>query len=65
MSARVHTEAQKTATKRKRAERSDATKKASRKWKQENPAKVLAYREARPDETLRDNIKSNVAVSIR
>ena len=65
LSARVQTEAQKSAAKWKRAERSDATKKSSRKWKQETPAKVRAYRKAHPDETLRDNTKSNAAVSIR
>ena len=47
MSARVgvRTQAQKDATKRKRAENPAATKKASKKWYDANPAKVRAYNE--------------------
>ena len=41
MSGRARTEAQNAAEKRKRAENSDATKKASQKWRDENPDKVV------------------------
>ena len=37
MSGRVRTEAQKAAAKRKHAENADATKKASQKWRAQNP----------------------------
>ena len=66
MSARVRTEAQKAATKRKRAENPAATKKASKKWYDANPAKVRAYNEQiDPDYVKLYNGVSSATVSIR
>ena len=66
MSARVYTEAQKSARKRKRAENPAATKKASKKWYDANPAKVRASKEqVDPDTVKKHQHASNATVSIR
>ena len=52
--ARVHTTAQKAATKLKRAERPEATPSASKKWKKNNPAAAQKSRHAR------DNVKVSI-----
>ena len=66
MSARVRTEAQKDAAKRKRAENPAATKKASKKWYDANPAKVRAYvAQLDPDEVQKQGVASGIKVSKR
>ena len=66
MSARVYTEAQKAAAKRKRAENPAATKKASKKWYDANPAKVRAYVEQpNPDKVKKRRVAFRTKVSIR